>query len=414
MTSEVLHPCVSAGLPRPPGARRRLYVHIGMHKTGTTAIQAFCAKNRSELAEHGYFYPVTELDAVHHYLIAVACATTKKMRDELLNGLDAGTLAQITGMLKNDVFLHLKTQFSKGENDIILSSEAFYLLDGPSVDNFGQCFSDFDIVPLFFYRNFSDWLNSSYNTYVLSSGGHQNISDVGFTPFYFKDYAELWSKISATGKLKFVGYDTTRSKSQSIVDVFLREIGVVNWAYGSIQNEYENVSYRPDILVAAREMRKAGAEQSEIVEFAKACLSLDKAGRQHLLSPDEISSYDRDFSKTMMGVLNSGLADGISLADCIVPPRSFDDIILIRNLPDALISIGGSITSLAIDRDKTVDELKGTLSQLSSELMAANNELAAYKANLAPSQYDGFLRKAALAVFAKIQPFLGNVPRPAN
>ena len=35
-----------------------LYLHIGMHKTGTTAIQRFCAENRRALLKRGYCYPL--------------------------------------------------------------------------------------------------------------------------------------------------------------------------------------------------------------------------------------------------------------------------------------------------------------------------------------------------------------------
>ena len=35
-----------------------LYLHIGMHKTGTTAIQRFCAENRRALIKRGYCYPL--------------------------------------------------------------------------------------------------------------------------------------------------------------------------------------------------------------------------------------------------------------------------------------------------------------------------------------------------------------------
>lgn len=35
-----------------------LYLHVGTHKTGTTAIQDFCADNRETLERHGYYYPI--------------------------------------------------------------------------------------------------------------------------------------------------------------------------------------------------------------------------------------------------------------------------------------------------------------------------------------------------------------------
>lgn len=35
-------------------------VHIGMHKTGSTAIQSALHKHHSELARQGFYYPTQE------------------------------------------------------------------------------------------------------------------------------------------------------------------------------------------------------------------------------------------------------------------------------------------------------------------------------------------------------------------
>ena len=40
---------------------KRIFLHIGLHKTGSTTIQAFLKKNQSILLEHGYFFPQTGL-----------------------------------------------------------------------------------------------------------------------------------------------------------------------------------------------------------------------------------------------------------------------------------------------------------------------------------------------------------------
>ena len=45
----------------------RIILHIGVYKTGTTAVQSFLARNRSALAEQGVLYPesFTRFDAHH-------------------------------------------------------------------------------------------------------------------------------------------------------------------------------------------------------------------------------------------------------------------------------------------------------------------------------------------------------------
>jgi hypothetical protein len=46
-----------------------LLLHIGPHKTGTTAIQLFCERNRNELAKAGFWYPKAGLASGQHMVL---------------------------------------------------------------------------------------------------------------------------------------------------------------------------------------------------------------------------------------------------------------------------------------------------------------------------------------------------------
>src|SRR4051812_39408468 len=49
-----------------PECPMRLYLHIGMQKTGTSALQYFFHYNRAELAKDGILYPhISEFDAIN-------------------------------------------------------------------------------------------------------------------------------------------------------------------------------------------------------------------------------------------------------------------------------------------------------------------------------------------------------------
>jgi hypothetical protein len=64
--------------------RQKLFIHIGLPKTGTTSFQVFCARNRDWLAQNGVCYPATMRDPTptssqHRFL-------NSEMRAEIASG----------------------------------------------------------------------------------------------------------------------------------------------------------------------------------------------------------------------------------------------------------------------------------------------------------------------------------------
>lgn len=53
----------------PSDRKPTLLLHVGPHKTGTTAIQLFCEKNRHLLAKAGFWYPTSGLHSGQHSML---------------------------------------------------------------------------------------------------------------------------------------------------------------------------------------------------------------------------------------------------------------------------------------------------------------------------------------------------------
>ncbi|WP_428821436.1 hypothetical protein [Microbulbifer sp. MCCC 1A16149] len=91
---------------------KELILHIGRHKTGTTAIQRFLAANRGWLSSQGYIYPKTGIRGYGHHEIA-----------ENLPRIKAGILtARKLNLLVSELEKEIETT---PELTPILSSEAF-------------------------------------------------------------------------------------------------------------------------------------------------------------------------------------------------------------------------------------------------------------------------------------------------
>ncbi|MEA1052920.1 hypothetical protein U5801_24380 [Lamprobacter modestohalophilus] len=97
----------------------RIVLHIGLHKTGTTSLQAFCAEHRNALRSAGVCYPDLGTDA-QHALLAEQMPWLERFR---------------YGPSERDAWdFALAAYRSTGAHTLLLSSEEFSRADPVSVD----------------------------------------------------------------------------------------------------------------------------------------------------------------------------------------------------------------------------------------------------------------------------------------
>ncbi len=147
--------------------KKKLYLHIGTLKTGTTAIQAFCYRNREMLAEDGIYYPTK---AVH----------SGERFDEGTYP-QAGNAADIARMDTpeeiSDAILNLM-----GDEDVtLISSEAFvhfcHKKMGQIINNLKNKSSDLQLIIIVYIRNQADYFESFYREFVQGSYLTASIED---------------------------------------------------------------------------------------------------------------------------------------------------------------------------------------------------------------------------------------------
>ncbi|MDD3476762.1 MAG: hypothetical protein PHI38_07825 [Sulfurimonas sp.] len=135
--------------------KKTLYIHIGIGKTGTSAIQKTLFDSRQKLLDAGYYYPLTGLavNNIGHHLLA---AYQEKQPSE-----------------KTKVYYdQLAYELSNVEQfRIILSSEQFCYCKSDYLDFVKDFFSQFEIKIIFFVREqvklvestYMWWLSQGYN-----------------------------------------------------------------------------------------------------------------------------------------------------------------------------------------------------------------------------------------------------------
>ena len=225
-------------------------LHIGTHKTGTTALQATFAAGRAALAARGLVYPVLDgPEAGHHRLVTP--------------WIDLGHRGY-DGPAGIALWQALVARHAAGPGTLVLSSEGFSRARPRAVDFAGLAglVADFDRRTVVCYlRNQADYIQSIYLE-VLKRGRWINfdrfVADClaeGFAGGMFLDYATLHARVRAgfaPAEIRFLAYEDAVRHPGGIVRHFLAAIG--SDAAPPIATR-SNVSPGPVALWAARRAR---------------------------------------------------------------------------------------------------------------------------------------------------------------
>ena len=98
---------------------RRLILHVGLSKSGTTALQSVVATSRSELASHGVAVPLSTRPAVERVLLS---PLGWRPGSGFVAPREPDPLARLLGCLR-----------AAAERDVLISGEDLAELDGPTV-----------------------------------------------------------------------------------------------------------------------------------------------------------------------------------------------------------------------------------------------------------------------------------------
>ena len=153
--------------------RKKLFIHCGLHKTGSTAIQKFFILNKDAIKKKGLLYPNSGILHYGHHNIAFYFAKDRRYRHEY-SSVD-----------------ELKQEISLFDGDILISSEAFefILYNTEAMLNLQKYVKSVnrDLILIIYLRNQLDYFESIY----LENLRH------GFG----EDYKCLLNQVLTSGKL---------------------------------------------------------------------------------------------------------------------------------------------------------------------------------------------------------------------
>ncbi len=197
-----------------------LFVHIGMGKTGSTAIQKHLKANAELLLDHGILYPNSYMayGYVHYHLNAVFSFVPGEPKE-----IDRAIFDREVAM--------------SGAHSIIISNEFFTTLGKQHRDEFNEYFSGYNIKIVVFIRHHVDWFISMYgqslsNQEPIWSPGFENYCEFQLRynpqPWMYSDLLAEYGSVCGPENLIVVPYDPPIFENGCIAHHFLKGIGVLS------------------------------------------------------------------------------------------------------------------------------------------------------------------------------------------
>ncbi len=232
---------------------RTIWLHIGMRKAGSTAIQDFLCKNQKRMLELGYDYP-TDFSPHAQRSLALGikglpqCGNLNHIITNAFNP-QPETLAQMVGQLK-----------TPKDKDIILSSENLYFLTHNT--KLLQALKDLllaktknhKIKVIGYLRRQDEILESMYR---------QDIQDINYKDFKFKEeylddpdtqislnlrkFVDVFADFFGKENIHIKPFEKEQLKDNDVVSDFLDEIGVKDLEGLNLKQE-SNVTFSHEIV----------------------------------------------------------------------------------------------------------------------------------------------------------------------
>ncbi len=263
----------------------KVYLHIGWHKTGSTAIQAFMMRNRSAiLKECGILYPVTGHSTIGHHL--AAWSLQDPITSTLAKEINFSETAEV-------VFSRIFEEAeSYGATTLVLSSEEFGTTNQYSIVRLARILKGHEVKLIVYLRRQDEYVESLYNQCVKDYGARVGESFEHFLRAayldygsYLDDWASLFSGLSINVRI----YDRSRFPEKNVVLDFMQAIGLAPSPSYQMNNMEANPSLSTrSVKVLARvnaEVSLDRAEHERVVAILLNAETEENRNQKVFLSP---------------------------------------------------------------------------------------------------------------------------------
>lgn len=239
--------------------KSRIFIHAGLHKTGTSAIQHFLANNARFLESGGLYYPPPDSVDAHHQLVTALSPRAQKP-------------AEAFGWFKQRISKFLEDARSRN-CDLLLSSEC--LSEGVRIEDFCHFCALHEVHLVLFIRRQDLLVESVYGQLLKQIGRVEE--DIVKRPAYQLDFARHilnWTHCVPEERIHLRQYHSTSNAGSILIDEFLSIFGLHVSTEARTTHELINSSLGLiEALTLERVLREAPIDDSAMIRELRESLS---------------------------------------------------------------------------------------------------------------------------------------------
>ena len=267
--------------------RKRVVIHAGYHKTGTTSIQVAMTRARQRLRAYGVLYPQSgvpdEFPYGHHLLPW-----------SLMKQPPAGR--SLAAAARDELWRELGDEITASPAAVvILSSEEFDRLDRAEISSVAERLQDHDIIPVIFLRNHADLIETMFRTHVIHLGYAASIQRFAAEEAPRLDFANMardWMTVARSGAGIIMSYEDGSIRRDSVA-AFRSAIELDADCLGGDQPVFVNTSAPAFVCEMVRHLRDQHGDEADVRQWIDEVLRVDfgtSVGTDYGCMPRELSA----------------------------------------------------------------------------------------------------------------------------
>jgi len=278
--------------------KKKLYLHIGFHKTGTSSLQEFFHNNRKELLKNGVCY-IKSFDSRFPANVDLSWAINSNPPPwaSFKEGSPSEIISFYNEQLKSNVC-----------DKVIISSEDFCLYDRQpeTIKNLKHYLSDYDVKVVAYIRDPLEFVISLYCHAVRAGAVKCDLKThiSGHYKFFAADYHSrlaLWLKIFGKENMIIKKYSPKEFVNGSLVDDFFNaidtKIDIPNAVYSKSNIGTHVWLLKPYINISNSDIDEARKNDllSSLTKLGKDLPKVDKA--RYLLDEQDILIFNKAYAE---------------------------------------------------------------------------------------------------------------------